>query len=159
MAAGEDTQPSVESDRPSLAARLRVSMRPVLIGLTAALIALALVIAQTIIAQREARARAANESETLLALQTVLQIVLEAESSQRGYVLTADRDYLNPYLTAKSRLTPALDSLRLIANRAADNETASHVNWIAGLADAKFAEMDKPDDWWASNLPAQFKPK
>jgi len=118
-------------------------MRPVLIGLTAALIALALVIAQTIIAQREARARAANESETLLALQTVLQIVLEAESSQRGYVLTADRDYLNPYLTAKSRLTPALDSLRLIANRAADNETASHVNWIAGLADAKFAEMDR----------------
>ncbi len=143
MAAGEDTQPSVETDAPSLAARLRVSMRPVLIGLTAALIALALVIAQTIIAQREARVRATNESETLLALQSVLQIVLEAESSQRGYVLTADRDYLNPYLSAKARLTPALDSLRLVANRAADGETASHVNWIAGLADAKFAEMDR----------------
>jgi len=118
-------------------------MRPVLIGLTTALIALALVIGQTIIAQREARVRASNESETLLALQTVLQVVLEAESSQRGYVLTVDSDYLATYLTAKSRLTPALDGLRAISGRAADGETASHVNWIAGLADAKFAEMDR----------------
>lgn len=31
--------------------------------------------------------------------------------------------------------------------------------YIAPKDAAKFAEMDKPDDWWASNLPAQFKPK
>lgn len=32
-------------------------------------------------------------------------------------------------------------------------------DYIAPAEAAKFAETDKPDDWWASKLPAQFKPK
>ena len=31
--------------------------------------------------------------------------------------------------------------------------------YIAPKDAAKFAEMNKPDDWWASKLPEQFKPK
>ena len=31
--------------------------------------------------------------------------------------------------------------------------------YIAPAEAAKVAEMDRPDDWWASNLPANFKPK
>ena len=31
--------------------------------------------------------------------------------------------------------------------------------YIAPAEAAKYVEMDKPDDWWASNLPANFKPK
>ena len=31
--------------------------------------------------------------------------------------------------------------------------------YIAPKDAAKFAEMNKPDDWWASKLPQQFKPK
>ena len=31
--------------------------------------------------------------------------------------------------------------------------------YIAPAEAAKFAEMDRPDDWWASKLPEQFLPK
>jgi hypothetical protein len=31
--------------------------------------------------------------------------------------------------------------------------------YIAPKDAAKYAEMNKPDDWWASKLPEQFKPK
>jgi two-component sensor histidine kinase/CHASE3 domain sensor protein len=118
-------------------------MMPVFVGLTAALLALGLLIAQTIVAQRDARTRAMNEGDTLLALQAVMGTMLEAESSQRGYVLTGDKAYLPPYLGAKRRLAPGIANLRAIAARAGGQETAGRVNWVAGLADAKFAEMDR----------------
>jgi two-component sensor histidine kinase/CHASE3 domain sensor protein len=118
-------------------------MMPVFIGLTAALLALALVIAQTILAQRDARIRAGNEGEMLTAFQQVMQTMLEAESSQRGYVLTADGDYLRSYLDAKRSLVPTIARLRVLASRGADPEAAGRVTWIAGLTDAKFSEMDR----------------
>ena len=31
--------------------------------------------------------------------------------------------------------------------------------YIAPADAAKYAEMDRPDDWWASQLPDAFKPK
>lgn len=118
-------------------------MMPVFIGLTAALLALALVIAQTILAQRDARIRAGNEGEMLTAFQQVMQTMLEAESSQRGYVLTADGDYLRSYLDAKRSLVPTIARLRALAGNGADPEATGRVIWIAGLTDAKFSEMDR----------------
>jgi two-component sensor histidine kinase/CHASE3 domain sensor protein len=125
------------------AAWLRGSMMPVFIGLTTALLALALVIAQTILAQRDARIRAGNEGEMLTAFQQVMQTMLEAESSQRGYVLTADGDYLRSYLDAKRSLVPTIARLRTLAGHGPDPEAAGRVTWIAGLTDAKFSEMDR----------------
>jgi len=143
LADGDTAPATVEAGPKSWGMRLRGSMMPVFIGLTVALIALTLVIAQTIVTQRDARLRALNEGNTLFALQAVMQTVLEAESSQRGYVLTADSTYLTPYLAAKERLGPMIVGLRKIAAQARDDETAGRTNWIAGLADAKFAEMDR----------------
>ncbi len=42
----------------------------------------------------------------------VLQLVLDAETGQRGYLLTGDQRYLEPYDSAIANLTPALDELR-----------------------------------------------
>lgn len=118
-------------------------MMPILLGLTAALLALALATTQTIIAQREARAQAMHEGDTLFVLQSVMRIMLEAESNQRGYVLTGDRAYLPRYLDARQRLAPTIAELRKSARRADDDDTLGRVNWIVGLTDAKFTEMDR----------------
>lgn len=118
-------------------------MMPVFLGLTASLLALALVIAQTIVTQRDARQRAMAEGDTLLALQSVMRVMLEAESSQRGYVLTGKGEYLPPYLAAQQRLQPTLKALRDAAARSSDGDTTGQTDWIAGITDAKFAEMDR----------------
>lgn len=118
-------------------------MMPVFLGLTAALVALALVIGQTIVTQRDARQRAMAEGDTLLALQSVMRVMLEAESSQRGYVLTGKGEYLPPYLAAQQRLAPTIKALRDAAARSRDDHSISQVDWIASIADAKFAEMDR----------------
>jgi two-component sensor histidine kinase/CHASE3 domain sensor protein len=115
----------------------------VLVGLTAALLALVLLITQTILAQHEARDRAMSEGDMLIALQSVLRIMLDAETSQRGYVLTGNRSYLEPYSDSKQRLDPVIADLRAAAARASDDETASRINWIVDLTDAKFAELDR----------------
>jgi two-component sensor histidine kinase/CHASE3 domain sensor protein len=137
-----DTIPAA-AERKRWGARLSGSMMPVLVGLTAALLALALLITQTILAQREARDRAVNEGDMLIAFQSILRIMLDAETSQRGFVLTGEKSYLVPYSSAKQHLDPVIADLRATAARADDGETASRINWIVDLTDAKFAELDR----------------
>lgn len=134
---------------------LRGSMMPVFFGLTVTLLALALVIMQTIFAQREARARAMNEGDTLLALQHVMQTMLDAETGQRGYVLTGNRDYLQPYIETKPRVEQTIERLHTIARLSQDSHAAERINWLAALADAKFSEMDRTISLTRSGLKAQ----
>lgn len=128
---------------------------PILFALTATLLAIALLIGQTIIAQRDARERAAVEGDTLLAVQFVLRIMLDAETSQRGYMLTSDSEYLQPYAAAKKRLGSAIADLRRAEARADDPTSASRVELITGLASAKFEEMDRTVALTRSGLQSQ----
>lgn len=53
-----------------------------------------------------------REQEKRGTLHVLLQQVLDAETGQRGYLLTGDEKYLLPYSEATSKLTATLDSLR-----------------------------------------------
>ncbi|RZJ98041.1 MAG: hypothetical protein EOO76_17600 [Novosphingobium sp.] len=119
------------------------SMMPVFAGLTAALLALALVIGQTIVAQRDARALAMTEGDTLLALNALMSAMLNGETGQRGYLLTQRPDYLTPYTSAKMRRDRASQQLRAIAARAGDTRFQADLTRLEGMTDAKFAEMDR----------------
>jgi two-component sensor histidine kinase/CHASE3 domain sensor protein len=118
-------------------------MMPVLTGLTAALLALALVIGQTIVAQRDARDRAMNEGNTLLALHEVMLAMLDAETGQRGYLLTGKSDYLAPYVDAKRRRDQALVRLREMSRQSAAPDSAANLDRVDRLTTIKFAEMDR----------------
>lgn len=119
------------------------SMMPVLAALTAALLALALVIGQTIVAQRDARELAMSEGDTLLALNELMSAMLNGETGQRGFLLTNRADYLTPYTSAKTRRDRALQRLRGIAGRAGDARFQGDLQRLDGMTDAKFAEMDR----------------
>jgi ribose transport system substrate-binding protein len=49
--------------------------------------------------------------------------------------------------------------LKILAGQPVPRGLVIPSQYIAPADAAKYAEMDKPDDWWATNLPEQFKPK
>src|SRR5437764_286765 len=60
----------------------------------------------------QANATIVRSQATLLQLNRVLAHLLEAETEQRGYVLTGEAAYLEPYRAALQQLGPALAQLR-----------------------------------------------
>lgn len=59
-----------------------------------------------------AAARIEAAQQTRGAISTLLQQVLDAETGQRGYLLTGDARYLDPYTTATAEIGKSLDILR-----------------------------------------------
>src|SRR5687768_698780 len=55
----------------------------------------------------------ARDSRTRSALNRLLQLVLDAETGSRGYLLTGDPRYLEPYSAAVADIGQQLDALRL----------------------------------------------
>jgi len=63
----------------------------------------------------------------------------EAESAQRGYLLTREDSYLKPYLDGKGRVEPLLEQARLLT---ADNPTQQdNLRILHDLANAKLDEL------------------
>lgn len=86
--------------------------------------------------------RQTNETRRVLeANQLVLAAVTDAETGQRGYLLTGDDSYLAPYNAAVSRLPHLLNELS--AATAAKPAQANRVAHIEKLTREKFAEMDE----------------
>jgi signal transduction histidine kinase len=87
----------------------------------------------------EALMASANTQNTLHLLDSTLTRVLDAETSQRGYLLTADPRYLAPFDTADRDLTRMIARLRELA--ASDSLLSRHAAALPPLLQSKFAEM------------------
>lgn len=123
--------------------RMRQSLMPVIVGLAIALLLLAFVIGQTVLAQREARTRAIYEGNMLLALQQVRAAMLDAETGQRGFLLTDKATYLTPYRDAKNRLTGAMGYLVRLKQETDDPDIDGHIARLDALTQSKFIELDR----------------
>ncbi len=55
-----------------------------------------------------------------IAASSILSVLLDAETGQRGYLLTAREDYIHPFDIARQRLPSALGELRQRAGDAPD---------------------------------------
>lgn len=70
----------------------------------------------------------------------MLSLVSDAETAQRGFLLTARREYLEPYIAALPKLDPKLKRLReLTAQDATQQERLSQLSKLIG---EKFAELE-----------------
>jgi signal transduction histidine kinase len=114
--------------------------------MTVAALLLIAVLALFIAAQSGERRLAAASREVELAaeresaLGELWQLVRQAESSQRGYVLLDDAEYLVPYQQASGNLPQALGRVdRAFAG--APPETRADVDQVLRLVGEKFAEM------------------
>ncbi|HAF44780.1 MAG TPA: hypothetical protein DCK83_07530, partial [Gallionellaceae bacterium] len=84
-------------------------------------------------------AEARHHTRTLVIGATeLLSELKDAETGQRGYVLTGDEGFLQPYLAVRKGLSTRLLELRQAANIAAARK---HLDTLSPLLDAKLAEL------------------
>ncbi|MBN8809329.1 MAG: CHASE3 domain-containing protein [Sphingomonas sp.] len=86
-----------------------------------------------------ADARAAFDRSTEAS--TLIARIADAESSQRGYVLTGDPQFLDPYVPARLAVMRTFD--QLARELRGEPAQAALLARLRGLAELKFAEMDQ----------------
>ncbi|MEP7260006.1 MAG: response regulator [Usitatibacter sp.] len=111
----------------------------ILAGLTA--IALAVASLQGSQSRSEAVREFTGTLELVQQLQQFLSLMKDAETGQRGFLLTGDRAYLVPYDEARGRYDNQLQDLREMT--AGNTAQSQRVSQLAEIASAKFAELEE----------------
>lgn len=106
------------------------------------MLALILLVYQTVEAERAQRAQVEKTTEILDQLRRIGRATLNGETGQRGYLITLDRRYLVPFETGQEQIDPALDRLRALLDGIATPRQTELVDEIEALARAKFREMN-----------------
>jgi two-component sensor histidine kinase len=109
--------------------------------MAAALLAATYLIFATVEAERREREQVRLNSDVLAELSNINRAVLNAETGQRGYLITLDRRYLAPYLVGRDQYAPAIVRLRGLIAGDADPRQTRLLDRLQTLTDAKFAEM------------------
>lgn len=99
-------------------------------------------IATFVMIQRTANVHTEIEQGQLMrrSARTIMIAMLDAETSQRGFLLTGRSDFLQPLEEARADLGPAFDYLDKSTEN--DPQFRGYVTQMHGLAAAKFAELD-----------------
>ncbi|MBN9219326.1 MAG: CHASE3 domain-containing protein [Mesorhizobium sp.] len=90
-------------------------------------------------AAREAHSMVEHSMSALAAMDQVLSLLQDAETGQRGYIVTGDDAYLAPYRAALHGIEPGLQRLDLLIMK----NTAQHdsVERLRAISARKLAEM------------------
>lgn len=112
-------------------------------GLVLVLVLLGFAVGWTTLTQRQAREEAEFYALANIDLQTLLIDTLDAETGQRGYLITGNAAYLEPYLAAKARL--ADNRARLEERFAGPHPRAFDVDGerLWPLLETKLSELDR----------------
>ncbi len=112
-----------------------------LAALTALLVVIGLLLVQSSLAQRTARDGALAQADAQMALETLNQSLVDAETGQRGFLLTLDPAYLEPYDRAARDLPVNLEAVRLRFMQNSDPAVVANLDPMTGLIKAKLDEL------------------
>ena len=84
-----------------------------------------------------------NEGDTLLALNDLMSAMLNAETGQRGFLLTGKPEYLAPYVTAKQRRDSAVARLREISTGTPGSGFPEEIVRLERMVDGKFVPFQE----------------
>jgi PAS domain S-box-containing protein len=87
----------------------------------------------------ETRSDSAHFKETLGALESTVNTLLDAETGQRGYLLTGKPAYLEPYTAAKKEIRSRLEALRLLTRGSPQSQ--EDLAELRGATQAKLDEL------------------
>ncbi len=119
-------------------------MNLVLLALIAsAMIAGVWITYQTVQAERTARDEAQQNSLILRELGVISKQTLRTETGQRGYLITLDRRYLDPYRDGRKNVVPALENLRRLITSDGSPRQLELVDRIDEHASRKLLELDE----------------
>ncbi len=94
-------------------------------------------------AERAERAQVERAGDVVLLLDRIERSALSAESAQRGYFITLDRRYLEPYRTSRGKVAKALGELDAALDKGASDAQRKHYDSIVEALDDKFTELDE----------------
>ena len=83
----------------------------------------------------------AETHEVLFAINESLSLVKDAETGQRGYLITGDDRYLAPYLLAVAQVRSRIEDVEGLVR--ANAEQRSHIQSLQSNLDAKLSELDE----------------
>ncbi len=126
--------------------KLRNYPRRHLVGLLCSAAAILLVVAMAVAygighAAIKASRKMAAQLLVLQQVDDVLSTVKDTETGQRGYLLTGDESYLEPYVNGLSRLKAELENLRQLGE--SGDLPKDKVARVIGLTRQKLAELDQ----------------
>ncbi|TCD04298.1 histidine kinase [Erythrobacteraceae bacterium CFH 75059] len=104
---------------------------------------LLLLVFQTVQTERRQREQAAQTVAVLFEIRQVERAALNGETGQRGYLLTLDRRYLQPYLAARAEYNTALQRLHSGLGEDLTPRQRELLAEITALTRTKFAELDE----------------
>jgi len=110
--------------------------------------------------QKEIDGRIALSQRRQILLTELLEQLSQAEAGQRGYLLTSDEKYLQPYLSARDRIEPTLNQFGNLFRDADDRQLASidqrdTLRHLRVLVGAKLAELTASLELYTSQGPEQ----
>ncbi len=108
-----------------------------------ALVGSVVLIFNTVEAERKEREQVRRTNDILLVLRDIGRAVINAETGQRGYYITLDQRYLDPYRTARERYEDSIDELTELIGESVSQRQADLLADIRRLGDAKFEELDQ----------------
>nr|3VA9_A Chain A, Sensor histidine kinase [Rhodopseudomonas palustris CGA009] len=96
---------------------------------------------ENLVRLRDSFAWVQQTNKALLAISAIQQAVLEAETSERGFLLTGIETYRDSYIRARDALAARLDGLRAVL---ADNpEQIAHIDELRLLTDMRMAQLGR----------------
>jgi PAS domain S-box-containing protein len=122
----------------SISAGLRINVVPLSIAL---ILLLAILVAAAVLAFRQTSAQAdvQRSIEVINDLNRVMTGLLDAETGQRGYILTNDSRYLEPFAKAAPDVLAEIQRLQQAAQD--DAQTAASLTTLRSFAEQKLAEL------------------
>ena len=94
-------------------------------------------------AERAERIQVERADDILRVLDRIERAALSAESAQRGYFITLDRRYLEPYLTSREQVSDATRDLRNAMARSPVEGQQEELAAIEAALEDKFGELDE----------------
>ena len=114
-----------------------------LIGLIVGVVAVAIITLLTYRAMQSRQAavdRVTATLETIQQLESVLSSLKDAETAQRGYLLTGDEQYAEPFALAQTTVPTEIAALKRLATEA---QQRANVETLERMAQAKLAELSE----------------
>jgi signal transduction histidine kinase len=111
--------------------------------------------------QKEIDGRIASSQKRQILLAEMLEQLSQAEAGQRGYLLTGDGKYLQPYQGARDRIEPTLDQFANLlrdgdnGQQLASTEQRNTLRHLRVLIGAKLAELSASLELYSTRGPEQ----
>ncbi len=137
--------PAPHAKDPTAPARRRLPLPPLAAAaFVAAVVIVALIAAlfyRSLGEQRASNERFTRSLDTIEQLQVALSRVKDAETGQRGYLLTGNELYLEPFNNARASLPGMVEALKRLID---DNpRLKQRADALQGMIDEKLAELDQ----------------